>query len=71
MAPMRAFSILQKWPKMAKMTPNDLLALKIVSTEPQRNTEQNSFLMSENSVFSSNQSEKAIVAVILLTIVYS
>ena len=29
MAPMRAFSVLQ-WPKMAKMTPNDLLALNIV-----------------------------------------
>ena len=24
MAPMRAFSVLQKWPKIAKMTPNDL-----------------------------------------------
>ena len=40
MATMRAFWILQKWPKIAKMTPNDLLALKIwVLTEPHRNTE--------------------------------
>ena len=36
MAPVRAFSILQKWPKTAKMTPNDLLTLKIVFTEPQK-----------------------------------
>ena len=28
MAPMRAFSVLQKWPKIAKMTPNYLLTLK-------------------------------------------
>ena len=32
MAPMRAFSILQKWPKMAKMTSDALLTLKIVLT---------------------------------------
>ena len=38
---------------MTKMTPNDLLSLKIV-TEPQRNTEQNTLLMSKNSVFSSS-----------------
>ena len=30
MAPMRTFSVLQKWPKIAKMTPNDLLTLKMV-----------------------------------------
>ena len=34
MAQMRAFSVLQKWPKIAKMTPNDLLTLKMVFTEP-------------------------------------
>ena len=34
MAPMRAFLVLQKWPKIAKMTPNDLLTLKMVFTEP-------------------------------------
>ena len=33
-----AFSILQKWPKMAKMTSNNILALKMALTEPQRNT---------------------------------
>ena len=41
MAPMRAFSVLQKWPKIAKMTSNDLLTLKMVLTEPLRKTEQN------------------------------
>jgi len=41
MAPMRAFSVLQKWPKIAKMTPNDLLTLKIFFTEPPRKSEQN------------------------------
>ena len=29
MAPMRAFSVLQKWPKIARMTPNELLTLKM------------------------------------------
>ena len=38
MAPMRAYSILEKWPKIAQMTPNDLYPLKIVFAEPQRNT---------------------------------
>ena len=33
MAPERAFSVSQKWPKYAKMTPNDLLTLKMVFTE--------------------------------------
>ena len=37
MAPMRAFSILQKWPKM---TSDDLLILEMVFTEPPRNTKQ-------------------------------
>ena len=46
MAPMRAFSVLQKWPKIAKMTPNDLLTLKMVFTEPLRKTEQNTLLVS-------------------------
>ena len=36
MAPMRAFSVLQKRPKIAKMTPNDLLTLEIVLTEPSK-----------------------------------
>ena len=45
-APMRAFSILQKWPKMAKMTLNDILTSKIVLTEPPRNTRQNTLLVS-------------------------
>ena len=40
---MRAVSILQKWPKMTKMTLNDFFALKIVLIEPQRNTEQKRF----------------------------
>ena len=45
MALMCAFSILQKSPKIAKMTPDDLLALKMVSSEPQGNTEHSfSFL---------------------------
>ena len=30
MAPMRAFSVLQKRSKIAKMTPNDLLSLEMV-----------------------------------------
>ena len=30
---MRVFSILQKWPKMAKMTSDDLLTLKLALTE--------------------------------------
>ena len=38
MAPMCAFSVLQKRPKIAKMTPNDLLTLEMVLTEPSRNT---------------------------------
>ena len=46
MAPMRAFSVLQKWPKIAKMTPNDLLTLKMVFTDPPRKTEQNTLLVS-------------------------
>ena len=44
MAQMRAFSVLQKWPKIAKMTPDDLLSLTIVSSEPLGNTEQNTLL---------------------------
>ena len=40
MAPMRAFSVFQKWPKIAKMTPNDLLTLEMVLTEPPKNTKQ-------------------------------
>ena len=51
MAPMRAFSVSQKWPKIVKMTPNDLLTLKMVSTEPLRKTEQNALLVSQNSFF--------------------
>ena len=43
---MRAFSVLQKWPKIAKMTPNDLLTLEMVLTEPLRKTEQNTLLVS-------------------------
>ena len=38
-APMRAFSVLQKRQKIAKMTPNDLLTLEMVFTKPLRNTE--------------------------------
>jgi hypothetical protein len=45
MAQMRAFSILQKWPKIAKMTPDDLLSLTMVSSEPLGNTEQNTLLV--------------------------
>ena len=36
MAPIRAFSILQKWPKMAKMTSDDFLTPKMVLIEPQK-----------------------------------
>ena len=43
MAPMRAFSILQKWLEMAKMIPEDLLTLKMVLIEPPRKNEQNTF----------------------------
>ena len=46
MAPMGAFSILQKWPKIAKMIPGDLSTLIMVSSEPPRKTEQNILLVS-------------------------
>ena len=46
MAPMSAFSVLQKLPKIAKMTPNDFLALEMIFTEPLRRTEQNTLLVS-------------------------
>jgi len=42
---MRAFSILQKRPKKAKMTPDDLSVLKMVLIEPARKTEQNTLLV--------------------------
>ena len=53
---------------MTKMTSNELSALKIVLTEPQRNTEQNALLISEDSILSSHRIVKTILAVILLTI---
>ena len=37
---MRAFSILQNWPEIAKMTTDDPLTLKMVSIEPPRKNEQ-------------------------------
>jgi len=37
--------------KIAKMTPNDLLTLEMIFTEPLKKTEQNSFLVSLNSLF--------------------
>ena len=40
-----AFSVLQKWHKIAKMTPDDLLSLTIFSSEPLGNTEQNTLLV--------------------------
>ena len=40
-APISAFPVLQKRPKIAKMTQNDLLSLEMVFTEPLRRTEQN------------------------------
>ena len=45
MAPMHAFSVLQKLPKIAKMTPDDLWSLKMVLIEPLRKTEQNTVLV--------------------------
>jgi len=42
---MRAFSIVKKWPEMAKMTPDDLLTLKMVLIEPSRKNEQNTLLV--------------------------
>ena len=33
---MRAFSILQKWSKVARMTPDDHLTVKMVITEPSK-----------------------------------
>ena len=42
---MRAFSILQKWPEMAKMTQDDLLTLKMVSIESPSKNEQNTLLV--------------------------
>ena len=45
MAPMCAFSVLQKRSKIAKMTQNDLLTLEMVFTEPLRRTKHSfSFL---------------------------
>ena len=41
---MCAFSILQKWPKIAKITPDDLLTLTMVSSEPLRKIEPNTLL---------------------------
>ena len=46
MMPMRAFWILQKWSEMAEMTPDDLLTLKIISSELPRYFEQNTNLVS-------------------------
>ena len=37
---MCAFKILQKWPEMAKMTPDDLLALEMVFSEDSTLTRQ-------------------------------
>ena len=48
---MRAFSILQKWSKMAKMTRDDLLTLKIALIEPPRKNEQNTLLVLLSSLF--------------------
>ena len=39
-APMCAFSILQKWQKIGKMTQDDLLTLTMVSSESLENTEE-------------------------------
>ena len=41
---MRAFFILQKWPEIAKMTPDNLLTQKMVLIESQRKNEQNTLL---------------------------
>ena len=38
MEPRRAFPVLQKWPNIAKMTPNDLLTPEMGFTEPPRYT---------------------------------
>ena len=67
---MRAFSILQKWPKIAKMTPNDLLTPTMVSPEPLGKTEQNTLLVFENLLFLAIKSEKTNFTVIMLTISY-
>ena len=50
-APMRAYSVLQNWPKIAKMTLNDHLILEMVFTKPLRKTEQNILLVSLNLLF--------------------
>ena len=42
---MRAFSILQKWSRIAKMTPDDLLTLIMVLSEPLGKTEQKTLLV--------------------------
>ena len=44
---MRAISISQKWPKIAKMTPDDLLSLTMISSEPLGNTEKTFFEFSK------------------------
>ena len=51
MAPVRAFSTLQKWPEMAKMTPLDRLTLKKVLIELPRKNEQNTFSFKKLIVF--------------------
>jgi len=50
MALMCAFSILQKWLKIAKITPADLLTLTMVSSELLENTDQNTLLVFSNSL---------------------
>ena len=40
MSAMSAFSILQKWSKIANMTPDDLLTPTMVSSEPHGKTEK-------------------------------
>ena len=57
---MRAFSILQKWPKMAKMTPDDLLTLTMVSSEPLGKTEQNTLSFIKFIIFGDKEQKKRI-----------
>ena len=49
MAPIGAFSILQKWPKIAKMTPDDLLTLIIWTDQEKLN--KTLFWFSKNCYF--------------------
>ena len=52
---MCAFSILQKWPKIAKINPDDLLTLTMVSSESLGKLNQTLFYFSKIHYFRRNR----------------